>query len=136
MTNGSNVIPGMRYRDALVMIDWLCRAFGFEKKAVYADDKGVVMHAELTLGNGMIMIGSTANPSSGLHKQPSDIGGFETQMPSLIVSDCDAVYATAKSAGAEMVLDLREMEYGGKSFTCRDPEGHIWNIGSYNPWEH
>lgn len=126
----------MRYRDALRMIDWLCSAFGFTKKAVYADDKGVVMHAELTLGDGMVMIGSTANASSGLDKHPKEIGGFETQISSLIVTDCDAVYATARAAGGEMVVDLKEMEYGGKGFTCRDPEGHLWNVGSYDPWTH
>jgi uncharacterized glyoxalase superfamily protein PhnB len=136
MGNGLHVIPGMRYQDALRMIDWLCSAFGFTKKAVYADDKGVVMHAELTLGDGMVMIGSTANASSGLDKQPKEIGGFETQISSLIVTDCDAVYATARAAGGEMVVDLKEMEYGGKGFTCRDPEGHLWNVGSYDPWTH
>jgi uncharacterized glyoxalase superfamily protein PhnB len=51
------------------------------------------------------------------------------------VSDADAIYATAKAAGAEMVMDLREMDYGGKAFTCRDPEGHRWSIGTYDPWE-
>ena len=53
----------------------------------------------------------------------------------LIVSDADAIYATAKAAGAEMVVDLKEMDYGGKAFSCRDPEGHLWSIGTYDPWE-
>jgi uncharacterized glyoxalase superfamily protein PhnB len=133
----STVTPGMRYRDALGMIEWLCRALGFEKQAVYANEDGTVMHAQLTFGGtGMIMIGSVTSgtPSSSLLTQPDEIGGMETQAPSLIVSDCDAIYATAKAAGAEMIIDLKEMEYGGKSFTCRDPEGHIWNVGSYDPW--
>jgi uncharacterized glyoxalase superfamily protein PhnB len=132
----SSVIPGMRYRDALGMIDWLCRAFGFEKQAVYASEDGNVMHAQLVFGNGMVMIGSVTSgtATSKLLKQPDEIGGMETQLTSLIVSDCDAIYATAKAAGAVMVQDLKEMDYGGKSFMCRDPEGHIWGVGSYNPW--
>ncbi len=120
------------------MIQWLCRAFGFEEQAVYLGPNQEVMHAQLTFGNGMIMIGSVDNgsPAASLIKQPADIGGAETQSPYLIVSDCDALYEQAKAAGAEIVLDLEEKDYGGKGFTCRDPEGHIWHFGSYDPWEH
>ncbi len=132
----STIIPGLRYRDALSMIDWLSRAFGFEKHAVYLGPNNTVAHAQMTFGNGMIMISSVDNgtPSSALLKQPADVGGVETQSPSLVVSDCDAMYARAKSAGAEIVMDLEEKDYGGKGFTCRDPEGHIWHFGSYDPW--
>ncbi len=84
----------------------------------------------------MIMIGSIDNgtPSAALMKQPAEVGG-ETQSPYLVVSDCDALYASAREAGAEMILDLEQKEYGGKGFTCRDPEGHVWHFGSYDPWE-
>ncbi|MGH8122517.1 MAG: VOC family protein, partial [Rudaea sp.] len=59
----ATIIPSLRYRDALAAIDWLCRAFGFEKHAVYADN-GVVHHAQLTFGNGMIMLGSVGAASA------------------------------------------------------------------------
>jgi uncharacterized glyoxalase superfamily protein PhnB len=133
----STVIPALRYQNAIAMIDWLCGTFGFEKQAVYTGPNGVVMHAQLTFGNGMIMIGSVENgtKASSLFKQPTEIGGAETQSPCLIVSDCDALYARAKAAGAQMLMDLEEKEYGGKAFTCSDPEGHIWHIGTYDPWE-
>lgn len=133
----STVIPGLRYRDALAMMDWLTRAFGFEKHALYMGPNNTVGHAQLTFGNGMIMIGSIDNgtPSSALVKQPAEIGGAETQSPYLVVSDCDSLYASAKAAGAEMIFDLEQKDYGGKGFTCRDPEGHIWHFGSYDPWE-
>jgi uncharacterized glyoxalase superfamily protein PhnB len=133
----STVIPGLRYHDALPMIDWLCRAFGFEKHAVYTGPNNEVMHAQLTFGNGMIMLGSVNNgsPASALLKQPSEIGGAETQAPYLVVSDCDALYAQAKAAGATIVMELEDKGYGGKGFTCRDPEGHLWHFGSYDPWE-
>jgi uncharacterized glyoxalase superfamily protein PhnB len=52
----------------------------------------------------------------------------------LIVSDCDSVYATAAAAGAEIVIPLADMDYGGRAFTCCDPEGRLWNVSSYNPW--
>ncbi len=133
----STIIPGLRYRDALGMIDWLCRAFRFEKNAVFSNGDGTVMHSQLTFGNGMVMIGSVSNgtPSSSRITQPDEIGGAETQTPYLIVSDCDAIYATAKAAGAVMVDELEEKDYGGKGFSCRDPEGHLWHVGSYDPWE-
>jgi uncharacterized glyoxalase superfamily protein PhnB len=132
----STVIPGMRYRDALKMIDWLERALDFKKKAVYMSGDTIVMHAELTFGNGMIMIGSVDNGQKGgaTRVQPDEVGNRETQGPYLVVSDCEPIYATAKAAGAEMIFDLTEMDYGGKAFTCRDPEGHIWSIGEYDPW--
>jgi|SRR5579871_400627 len=132
----ATVIPGMRYRDALKMIDWLERAFGFQKNAVYMGDGNTVAHAQMTFGNGMVMLGSVDNGSKSAINmaQPDEIGNRETQSAYLIVSDCEPIYATAKAAGAEMIFDLTEMDYGGKSFTCRDPEGHIWSIGEYDPW--
>ncbi|MBS1815303.1 MAG: VOC family protein [Acidobacteria bacterium] len=136
-THGSTVIPGVRYRDCVAAIEWLCNALGFAKHAVYMGDDGTVMHAELTSGNGMIMLGSTQRDSP--YKQyattPEETGGRETHSVAIIVEDCDAVYAQAKAAGAQMVFDLEEKPYGGKVFTCRDPEGYLWHVGSYNPWE-
>lgn len=127
----------MAYRDAPAMIGWLCDTFGFEKKAIYTDADGKVMHSELTFGNGMIMIGSakSGTPSSGMMTQPGEIGGGETRAIYLVVADCDAVYARSKRAGAKIVRDLEEKSYGGKAFTCADPEGHIWHIGTYDPWQ-
>jgi uncharacterized glyoxalase superfamily protein PhnB len=133
----ATVIPGLRYRNAKAMMEWLCAAFGFEKQAVYAGPEDIVMHAQLTFGSGMIMIGSVENgtPSSRLLKQPDEIGGAETQTPYLVVSDIDAIYASAKAAGAKIVIDLEEKDYGGKAFSCSDPEGHVWHIGTYDPRE-
>lgn len=132
----STVIPGVRYKDCLAAIEWLCTAFGFEKHAIYMGEGTSVMHAQLTFGNGMIMLGSAGNESP--YKQyatlPSEIGNRETHSVSLLVEDCDAIYARAKAAGAEMIFDLEEKAYGGKAFTCRDPEGYLWNVGTYDPW--
>lgn len=133
----STIIPAMRYRDCVAAIEWLCKALGFEKQAVYMGEGNTVMHAQLTFGNGMIMLGSIQNGTEYSKQmiQPDEIGKKETQHACLIVSDADAIYATAKAAGAEMVTDIKEMDYGGKAFSCRDPEGHFWSIGTYDPWE-
>src|SRR5580692_9802202 len=77
----------------------------------------------------------SGTPVSKLLKQPDEIGGAETQIPYLVVSDIDSIYASAKIAGATMVIDLAEKEHGGKAFTCSDPEGHVWSVGTYDPWE-
>lgn len=133
----STLIPGLRYRDALAAIDWLCRAFGLEKNAVYMGPNNTVAHAQLTYGGGMIMLGSVTNESTygKLIVQPDEIDMRETQSPCLIVPDADAVYASAKAAGAKIVMEIADMDYGGRAFVCRDLEGHLWNVGSYDPWQ-
>ena len=67
-------------------------------------------------------------------RQPDEIGGVETQSAYVIVDDADAIYASAKAAGAEILLDIRDADYGGRGFTCRDLEGHMWSFGTYDPW--
>jgi len=134
----STAIPCVRYRDAHAALEWLTRAFGFEKKAAYPGPNNTIAHAEMTTGGGgMIMLGSVDKKTEyGKHMvHPDEIGMRATNGIYLVVADADAIYATAKSAGAEMVLDLRDMDYGGKAFTCRDFEGHLWSIGSYDPWQ-
>lgn len=133
----STIIPSLRYDDALAAIDWLCKAFGFEKHLVHSGDDGVVHHAQLVFGNGMIMLSSTSREGAWGERiaQPSEIGGRETQCPCLIVADCAAHYAHAKAAGAAIVDDYEVKEYGGAGYSCRDPEGHLWWFGSYDPWK-
>lgn len=131
----ATVIPCLRYRDAPAAIEWLGRAFGFEKQLVVPNEDGTIAHAQLSFGNGMIMLGSvTDSEFDRLMRQPDEIGGRETQTAYVIVSDADAVYAQAKAAGATIVLDIKDEDYGGRGFSCRDPEGHLWNIGTYDPW--
>lgn len=136
-TTNSTIIPSLRYRDAHAAIEWLCRVFSFTKNAVYDGPNNTVAHAQLTYGGGMLMLGSVSNvgDSGKVMVQPDEIGGRETAGLCLIVEDCDAMYASAKAAAAEIVQELQSPDYGGKAFACRDLEGHIWWIGSYNPWE-
>jgi uncharacterized glyoxalase superfamily protein PhnB len=69
-----------------------------------------------------------------LMKQPDEIGGADTQSAYVIVSDADALYTRAKEAGAKIVLDIKDEDYGGRSFSCRDLEDRLWNFGTYDPW--
>jgi uncharacterized glyoxalase superfamily protein PhnB len=67
-------------------------------------------------------------------KPPRDLGGIGSQSPYVIVEDADAHYRRAVAAGAQIVLDIEDKDYGGRGYTCRDPEGHVWSFGSYDPW--
>lgn len=139
MSNAKNtkatVIPALRYRDAPAVIEWLCDNLGFEKHLVVPDAAGGIAHAQLSFGNGMIMLGSLRETEFGnLMKQPDEIEGAETQCPYLVVADADAVYAKVKAAGGEIVIEIKDEDYGGRGFSCRDLEGHIWNVGTFDPW--
>lgn len=131
----ATVIPCFRYRNAPAAIEWLCATFGFERHLVVLGDGGTIAHAQLSFGNGMIMVGSAVDSEWGrLMRQPDEIGGRETQSPYVIVEDADAIYARAKLGGAEILIDIRDEDYGGRGFTCRDLEGHVWTFGTYDPW--
>jgi uncharacterized glyoxalase superfamily protein PhnB len=131
----ANIIPTLKYRNALQMIDWLGRAFGFEKHAVYADGE-TVHHAQLTLGAGMIMLGSASDDEFGrMQTPPAGVDAPVTQSAYIIVADADAHHTRSVAAGARVVRALADEDYGGRGYTCRDPEGHLWSFGTYDPWK-
>lgn len=133
MTSGA-IIPTMRYRDAAAAIDWLCSAFGFERHMVVPGEDGQIAHAQLALGNAMIMLGTARDDAFGALQAPPTPGAPVTQSPYIVVADPDAHYARAKAEGAEIVMDIADQDYGGRLYSARDPEGHLWNFGSYDPW--
>jgi uncharacterized glyoxalase superfamily protein PhnB len=132
----ATVIPCLRYRNAPAAIEWLCQTFGFEKQLVVPNDDGTIAHAQLSFGNGMIMLGSVQVETEfgRLMKQPDEIGGAETQSAYVVVNDADVIYGRAKAAGAEIVIEIKDENYGGRGFSCRDLEGRLWNFGTYDPW--
>jgi uncharacterized glyoxalase superfamily protein PhnB len=124
----------LQYQDAPAAIEFLCRAFGFERHAVYEGEGGSIAHAQLTLGNGMIMLGSVKDTNYGkLLVRPRAVGGV-TMSVYLIVQDPDAHCARAKAAGAEITREPETQDYGGRDYTCKDPEGNVWSFGTYDPW--
>lgn len=131
----SCVIPTLRYRDAHAAMDWLCSVLGFVRHVVYEGPEKSIAHAELTLGGGMIMLGSEREDEYGRgFKSPAEFGGLETRSTYVVVPDADAVYARAQTAGAQVVRPIRDTEYGSREFTIKDPEGHSWSVGTYDPW--
>ena len=120
----TTVIPTMRYNDAAAAISWLCEAFGFETHLVVPGDGGTIVHAQLVFGNGMVMVGSArASEFDNLQKPPSALGGAGSHSPNIIVDDADKHYARAVAAGAEIVIEIKNEDHGGRGYSCRDPEG-------------
>jgi uncharacterized glyoxalase superfamily protein PhnB len=131
----STVIPALRYRDAHAAIDWLCNILGFSVHTSYPGPDNTIGHAELTLNGGMIMLGSQRDDEYGNgFKSPADLGNIETRSTYVVVKDADAVYRRAQSAGAQIVRPLRSTDYASREFTIKDPEGHSWSVGTYDPW--
>ena len=131
----STIMPALRYKDANAAIDWLCRVFGFERHAVYPAPDNTIGHAELTLNGGMIMLGSCKDDEYGRgFKSPSEIGNIETRSAYIVVNDPDAIYSRAQAVGGRIVRELQNTDYGSREFTVKDPEGHSWSVGTYNPW--
>jgi uncharacterized glyoxalase superfamily protein PhnB len=128
------VVPTLRYRDVPAAIAWLCTAFGFEKHLVVTGEDGSVRYAQLAFGDGMVMLGSAEDSvEDRLMAQPEETGGLETQICYLFVADARAHCARSKAAGAEIVLDIDDEASDGRGYSCRDPQGHVWNFGTYDP---
>jgi len=133
----STLIPCHLYRNAPAAIDWLEKVFGFERKAVHEGPNGTILHAELTLGNGMIMLGSGKDDEAHrAFKSPNELGGVETCGLYIVVPDADAAHDRAVAAGANVTTRLHDTPYsnGSREFAVKDPEGHTWYVGTYDPW--
>ena len=117
------VIPNLRYADAPAAIEFLCRAFGFERGLVVNDERGGIRHAQLTIGNSMIMLASADG-------EPAASGGCIY----VVIDAVDAHHRRAVEAGAEITRPPEDPDYGGRVYVCLDPEGNQWSFGSYDPW--
>ena len=136
MSEKARIIPAMRYRNAPKAIEWLCEAFGFEKHLVVPGPDDTIAHAQLKLGNSMIMLGSGhGNNYDEVVQPPREPHRLNTQSAYVVIPEIDAHYKRAVAAGAEIVMDIKDADYGGRGYTCRDPEGIVWSFGSYDPWE-
>ena len=130
----STVIPGLRYHDAARAVDWLCDAFGFDKHLVVPGAGGRIEHAQLSHGSGMVMLGSVGDDEFGRLVATAVETGRPTGGIYVIVPDVEAHAERARAAGAEIVMEPEEQDYGGSNYTCRDFEQNIWSFGDYDPW--
>ena len=129
----SILYPSLYYDDASAAIEWLRRAFGFKRRLVVPGPNGTVMHSELTFDTAVIMVASS-KPEMGW-VSPKQFPAVSSGI-SIRVADPDRHFAQAKAAGAVVLRDIRDEEYGGRGYMVRDPEGHQWYFGSYQPGTH
>ena len=101
---------------------------------VMEDDDGLIAHAELTLGGGMVMLGAVRDDPFGETQITPDEAGGVTQSAYIVVKDADALFERVTASGAEIIIPLHDQPYGSREFSCRDFEGHLWNFGTYDPF--
>jgi uncharacterized glyoxalase superfamily protein PhnB len=124
--NDATVFPTLKYDDAHAAIDFLTGAFGAERHAVYTDDTGIVGHAELRFGNGLVMLGS-ARPDAAASRGQG--GGIY-----IVVDNVDEHHKRAHDAGAEITRAPHDTDYGSREYAARDLEGNVWSFGTYQPF--
>ena len=117
------VYPYFGYRDAAAALKWLAEAFGFVKTQEILAANGTIAHAEMTFGNGAILLGTATNDIP----KPAEHGIY------VYVEDIDAHYERAKTAGATIVFPPENTEWGTRRYRCLDPEGYEWSFGTYRP---
>jgi uncharacterized glyoxalase superfamily protein PhnB len=123
-------MPALRYRNVSAASEWLVTVLGFAPHHVVTTDDGTILIAQLAFGDDLVMLSRDAG-SDGTAAG----GGAEAQSCYFVVADADAHCRTAKAAGADIVADIAAYEHGGRVYSCRDPEGYIWNFGTYDPWQ-
>ena len=116
------VFPCITFRDAHASIDWLERALGAERVAVYEDDEGRVSHAEIRIGENVLMCG---DERAGSNATPAGVS-----VVYVVVPDADAAYERARAAGAA-VSEPVDQDYGSRDVTVTDPDGNRWSLGTY-----
>lgn len=115
------------YKDPFAALDFLEQAFGFERTMVITDAEGNLGHAEMKFGDGYIMVGAEW---ADYVASPASTGGRNTQSVHVhLDSGIDEHCARAVAAGAVVVRPLEDQFYGDRTYSARDPEGHVWSFG-------
>ena len=122
------VFPILIYRDAHGAIDWLGKAFGCEPGEVHEGEDGKVQHAEVRLGGATVMLGSEGGGDPAFEDRRPGTGFVYVAADGI-----DALHERATAAGAEVVRELADTDYGSRDFSVRDPEGNVWSFGTYSP---
>lgn len=119
----SRATPYLLYEDVGAALDWLSRAFGFRECLRFQGEDGAVTHAEMELDGGEVMLG-WPGPD---YRNPRRLGQT-TQLVHVYVEDVDAHFERAREAGAEIVSEPQDQEYGDRRYDVKDPEGHLWSF--------
>jgi uncharacterized glyoxalase superfamily protein PhnB len=124
------VWPCLNYRDAREAIRFLIEAFGFvEHLVVPGPTDDIIEHAELGWPEGGgVMLGTADRPGAD-----NEFSQLPTSCASLYVvtDDPHAVFGRATAAGAKVIREMRDEDYGSTGFSVADPEGNLWSFGTY-----
>jgi uncharacterized glyoxalase superfamily protein PhnB len=121
----ASISPVLHYSDLEKASQFLQDAFGFVERAMHRDPDGNPVYAEATLDGCTIGFGQKAESGS-----PFDLGPIAVYAA---IDDPDAIHARAVGAGAAIVMELTDQDYGSREFAARDPEGNVWCFGTYRP---
>lgn len=122
------VTPYLAVAGAADAIDFYTKVLGAEERMRMPGPAGTVGHAEIAIGDGVIML-ADEYPDMG-HLGPKSIGGTPVSLH-VYVEDADAVMAAAEEAGATVVQPTEDKFYGDRSGTFDDPWGHRWHVASH-----
>ena len=124
-------VPNLRYRDLTAAIEFLPKAFGLEVTFVATGAADQVVHAQLSAGSTLIYLSpDVVDDRYGMHS-PLALNGTNQCLCLVIVGDIDDHASMAQQAGAVLVNPPHDTDYGGREYSCRDFEGHVWSIGTY-----
>ena len=124
--------PAMRFFDGDRALRWLSDAFGFEEQAVYRNDAGIIMHAQMRFGGAMMFFGQERESDYPV-KPPGDDRPTGSVYVAVPADQIEAHYERAKRAGARIMRELCDTEYGSREYSAYDCEGHPWSFGTYRP---
>lgn len=119
-----SVFPNLRYHDPRAAVRFLADAFGFREEQVHEND-GQVVHVEMSYDGNVVGFGPIGVGNPLFDITPSCVY--------VVVDDIDAHYERAVAAGAEIVMEPADQDYGSRDYAVRDPEGNIWAFGTYRP---
>ncbi|MEW2526965.1 VOC family protein [Streptomyces sp. NPDC047071] len=124
-----SIFPTLLYADAKAAIAQLTEAFGFTETSVYESEDGTVLHAELSFGNGAVMLGSKG-PGGVFAETMQNAGPAGIYV---VVDDVDAHHQHALEHGADILVPPTDQDYGSRDYLARDAEGNVWSFGTYAP---
>lgn len=131
MSRGTKITPVLRYRNPRTAARWLCGAFGFREHDAVEESGGHLKYVILRLGSSFVLVRPVADLGfDDLLVQPEAVGGANTQVCYVTVADVDAHRVRAEGAGARIEIEPQDDGLGGRFYTCRDLEGHLWSFGT------
>ena len=125
-SNMPRITPYLYYEDVAGALAWLGKAFGFRERMRMPGPDGKIMHAEMEMADGVVMMGYPGPE----YRNPKKLGAA-TQNIYVYVDDVDQHYKRARDAGARILAEVKDQFYGDRSYGAEDLEGHHWYFATH-----